>query len=296
MQNTALPLLDVKNLSMYFGGIVALNDASLTVQSNSITAIIGPNGAGKTTLFNCLTGFYRASEGDITLRTSVEETDLIRVLGGPFQKQDFTAPSRLGSRMYYKLFGGSHRVAQAGVARTFQNIRLFDEMTVIENLLVAQHTSLDRNVIGGFLRTDNFLKSEAHAVAKAFYWLDVMGLGDDANRLASELPYGHQRRLEIARAMCTDPKLVCLDEPAAGLNPNETSELSAMIRHLRDEHGVAVLLIEHDMGMVMDISDHVVVLDHGEVIAAGTPEHVENDPAVLAAYLGADYESGVALS
>ncbi|WP_207063686.1 ABC transporter ATP-binding protein [Motiliproteus sp. SC1-56] len=292
---TTQPLLEVSDLSMRFGGILALNSASLNVLPGSITAIIGPNGAGKTTLFNCITGFYRATSGAIRFNSGNSSVDLIQVLGGPFKATDLTDPRAFSTRLYYKMLGGSHRVALAGVARTFQNIRLFDEMTAIENLLVAQHTGLDRNVVGGFLRTGSYLKSEHTAVDRAFYWLDKMGLGEDANRLAGELPYGHQRRLEIARAMCTQPKMICLDEPAAGLNPNETKALSEMIQMLRREHDVAVLLIEHDMGMVMDISDHIVVLDHGEVIAAGTPQHVENDPAVLAAYLGADYETGVAL-
>ena len=283
------PFLSVQGLSMRFGGIVALKEVSFDIQHGSISALIGPNGAGKTTVFNCLTGFYRASEGSITLHDGSEAVDLVKVLGEPFRAGDFLNPARFGSKLYYKLFGGSHEVARAGVARTFQNIRLFREMTAMENLLVAQHLKCNRNPVSGLLRTANFRDSERDAVEHAYAWLKVFGMAKDANRLAGELPYGRQRRLEIARAMCTGPRLLCLDEPAAGLNPQETEELRDLIRMLRDEHRLTVLLIEHDMGMVMGVSDHVVVLDHGEVIAEGTPHAVEHDPAVLTAYLGADY-------
>lgn len=283
------PFLSVSGLTMRFGGIVALKDASFDIRRGSISALIGPNGAGKTTVFNCLTGFYRATEGSICIHTEKKTIDLVKILGERFRPGDLANPAAFASRLYYKIFGGSHQVARAGVARTFQNIRLFREMTAIENLLVAQHMQINRNPVSGLLRTPNFRRSERDAVERAHAWLKVFGLADDANRLAGELPYGHQRRLEIARAMCTGPRMICLDEPAAGLNPRETDELRDLIRKLRDEHNVTVLLIEHDMGMVMGVSDHVVVLDHGEVIAEGTPREVENDPAVLAAYLGADY-------
>jgi branched-chain amino acid transport system ATP-binding protein len=282
-------ILSVQGLSMRFGGIVALKDVSFEIQRGSISALIGPNGAGKTTVFNCLTGFYRASEGSISLHVEGGSHDLVKMLGQRFRPGDFLNPTRFASRLYYKMFGGSHQVARAGVARTFQNIRLFREMTAMENLLVAQHMQINRNPISGLLRSANFRSSEREAVERAFGWLKVFGLEQDANRLAGELSYGRQRRLEIARAMCTGPRLLCLDEPAAGLNPHETEELRDLLRSLRDHHGVTVLLIEHDMGMVMGVSDHVVVLDHGEVIAKGTPREVENDPAVLTAYLGADY-------
>jgi branched-chain amino acid transport system ATP-binding protein len=282
-------ILSVQGLSMRFGGIVALKDVSFEIQRGSISALIGPNGAGKTTVFNCLTGFYRASEGSISLHVEGGSHDLVKMLGQRFRPGDFLNPTRFASRLYYKMFGGSHQVARAGVARTFQNIRLFREMTAMENLLVAQHMQINRTPISGLLRSANFRSSEREAVERAFGWLKVFGLEQDANRLAGELSYGRQRRLEIARAMCTGPRLLCLDEPAAGLNPHETEELRDLLRSLRDHHGVTVLLIEHDMGMVMGVSDHVVVLDHGEVIAKGTPREVENDPAVLTAYLGADY-------
>ncbi|MNE25653.1 Sulfate/thiosulfate import ATP-binding protein CysA [compost metagenome] len=283
-------VLSVAQLSMQFGGIRALHDVSLSVQRHSITALIGPNGAGKTTLFNCLTGFYRASGGSIRLYTRDRPTDVLQVLGEPFRPGDFVRPRQFASRLWFKLFGGAHRVNRAGLARTFQNIRLFREMSVLENLLVAQHLWLNRNLLAGVFNTPGFRRAEEQALAHAFYWLELVDLVDCANRLAGELSYGQQRRLEIARAMCTRPQLLCLDEPAAGLNPAETAALGAIIRTLRETHDLSVLLIEHDMGMVMGISDHIVVLDHGEVIAAGAPAAIRSDPKVIAAYLGADEE------
>ncbi|KIV74532.1 Branched-chain amino acid transport ATP-binding protein LivG [Pseudomonas sp. FeS53a] len=283
-------ILSVRNLMMHFGGIKALNDVSLDIQRHSISALIGPNGAGKTTVFNCLTGFYKATGGSILLDARGTSTDVIQVLGEPFQPTDFVNPARIGSRLYYKMFGGTHLVNRAGLARTFQNIRLFREMSVVENLLVAQHMWVNRNLLAGVLNTPGFRRAEQEALDHAFYWLEVVDLTDCANRLAGELSYGQQRRLEIARAMCTRPQLICLDEPAAGLNPAETEALSRIIRTLRDEHQLTVLLIEHDMGMVMSISDHIVVLDHGVVIAQGGPDAIRNDPKVIAAYLGADEE------
>lgn len=282
------PLLSVQGLTMRFGGILALNNVNFDVQKGSITALIGPNGAGKTTVFNCVTGFYKATEGQVILNDQGNTTNLRKVLGEKFKWSDYVNPPAFFERLYYKSFGGSHRVNQAGVARTFQNIRLFREMTVIENLLVAQHNHLDRNLIRGMLNTKHYRASEKRALDNAYYWLEVVNLTEDANRLAGDLPYGNQRRLEIARAMCTEPKLVCLDEPAAGLNPRETVELSTLIRHLRDKHNVTVLLIEHDMGLVMGISEHIVVLDYGQVIASGTPKEIEVNPKVLAAYLGTE--------
>ena len=282
------PLLEVAGLTMRFGGILALNDVGFEVRHGSISALIGPNGAGKTTVFNCLTGFYKATEGRIALHTPRAAIDLIQILGQPFQVSDLVNPATFASRLYYKMFGGTHRVARAGIARTFQNVRLFKEMTAIENLLVAQHLQLNRNLVAGLLQTAAYRQSERDALERAYAWLKVFELAEDANRLAGELPYGHQRRLEIARAMCTGPRLLCLDEPAAGLNPRETEQLSELIRQLRDEHGVTILLIEHDMGLVMRLSEHIVVLDYGEVIADGDPHTVAHHPAVLAAYLGTD--------
>jgi branched-chain amino acid transport system ATP-binding protein len=283
-------ILRVEHLMMHFGGIKALNDVNLDVERGSITALIGPNGAGKTTVFNCLTGFYQATGGSIVLNAQSRMTDVIQVLGQKIRPADFINPARLGSRIYYKMFGGTHLVNRAGLARTFQNIRLFREMSVVENLLVAQHMQANRNLLAGILNTPGYRRAENQALDRAFYWLEVVNLVDCANRLAGTLSYGQQRRLEIARAMCTGPEMICLDEPAAGLNPVETQALSKIVRFLRQQHGVTVLLIEHDMGMVMDISDHVIVLDHGDVIARGTPSEIQTNVSVIAAYLGADEE------
>ncbi len=286
-------VLSVEKLMMHFGGIKALNDVSLKVHRNSIFALIGPNGAGKTTVFNCLTGFYKASGGKIELNIRGQQTNVIKLLGESFKPTDFVSPKSFASRLFYKAFGGTHLVNRAGLARTFQNIRLFKEMSVLENLLVAQHMWVNRSMLAGILNTKGYRKAESDALDHAFYWLEVVDLVDCANRLAGELSYGQQRRLEIARAMCTRPQIICLDEPAAGLNPQETEALSAMIRLLRDEHDLTVVLIEHDMGMVMSISDHIVVLDHGIVIAEGGPDAIRHDPKVIAAYLGADEEEVV---
>jgi branched-chain amino acid transport system ATP-binding protein len=262
-------LLTVRQLGMRFGGIQALSEVDFSIAAGSISALIGPNGAGKTTVFNCITGFYPPSTGSMQLALEGRSQDLGQLLSSP-------------------LFGGSHRIARIGIARTFQNIRLFREMTVLENLLVAQHHQLNHNLLAGFFRTRSYRSAEQAAIDNAISWLEVVGLRDCANRLAGTLPYGHQRRLEIARAMCTKPSLICLDEPAAGLNPHETEELAALIRQLRQEHAATVLLIEHDMGLVMGISDHIVVLDHGKVIAMGTAQAVASSPAVILAYLGVD--------
>ena len=236
-------ILRVEHLMMHFGGIKALNDVNLDVQRGSITALIGPNGAGKTTVFNCLTGFYRASGGNILFNTRSKTTNVIQVLGQKFQPGDWINPARLGSRLFYKMFGGTHLVNRAGLARTFQNIRLFREMSVVENLLVAQHMRVNRNLLAGVLNTPAYRRAESDALDRAFYWLEVVDLVDCANRLAGEMSYGQQRRLEIARAMCTGPEMICLDEPAAGLNPVETHKLSSIIRFLRDHHDITVLLL-----------------------------------------------------
>ncbi len=283
-------LLSVQSLGVRFGGIQALDHVNFDIQQGSITALIGPNGAGKTTVFNCLTGFYRPTTGRIFFDDGSQRQDLVRILGESFVVGDFFSPKAFASRLYYKMFGGSHLVARAGIARTFQNIRLFSDMTVLENLLVAQHLQISQNILAGLFSTKGYRASERRAIDQAYRWADLVGLGDDANRLASELPYGHQRRLEIARAMCIRPKLICLDEPAAGLNPRETNDLSKLIRRLRDEFQVTVFVIEHDMGLVMEISDQVVVLNYGKVIASGLPMEVQSNPIVLAAYLGTETE------
>ncbi len=280
MQTTKAPLssepvLKVENLTVRFGGIVALNKVNFSVAEGSITAIIGPNGAGKTTAFNCITGFYKAHEGAIWLKNATADKTSYR--------------NMVEEQKGY--FGGTHRVARAGIARTFQNIRLFSEMSVLENLLVAQHQRLNRNVVSGILQLPSFRRSEAEAVDRAYEWLRRVGLEQSANLLAGSLPYGNQRRLEIARAMCTGPRVICLDEPAAGLNPRETDQLAELIQTLRREHGVTVMVIEHDMSLVMGISEHVVVLNYGEVIAAADPQSIQKDPRVLSAYLGTETQS-----
>lgn len=280
-------ILRVEHLMMHFGGIKALNDVNLEVERGSITALIGPNGAGKTTVFNCLSGFYKASGGHILFNARGKTTNVIQILGQKFQPGDWLNPPQLGSRLFYKMFGGTHLVNWAGLARTFQNIRLFREMSVVENLLVAQHMQVNRNLLAGVLNTPAYRRAESEALDRAFYWLEVVDLVDCANRLAGEMSYGQQRRLEIARAMCTGPEILCLDEPAAGLNPVETLALSKIIRFLRENHAITVLLIEHDMGMVMEISDDIIVLDHGDVIAQGKAEQIQHDEKVIAAYLGA---------
>ncbi len=259
-------LLGVEHLTMRFGGLVAIDDVSFEAVDCEITAIIGPNGAGKTTVFNCLTGFYKPTVGRLALH---------------HQTRDFLLERMEGFRISQR----------ARVARTFQNIRLFPKMTVLENLIVAQHNKLMRASgysLLGLFGWSGYRHAEKAAVEKAKYWLDKIGITDRADWEAGNLPYGAQRRLEIARAMCTDPVMLCLDEPAAGLNPRESGNLREMLRFICDEHKIGVLIIEHDMSVVMEISDHIIVLDYGRKISDGTPKFVRNDPAVIRAYLGED--------
>jgi len=263
MNNT---LLDVQNLTMKFGGLIAIDDLSFSAKKDHITSIIGPNGAGKTTVFNCLTGFYKATAGSMYLNKENNKMDLKKF-------SDF-------------------RVAQkAGVARTFQNIRLFPQMSVLENMMVAQHNKLmtaSGFSILGLLNSKSYLQKEKEAVEISKYWLNIIGLTNRADDNAGDLPYGDQRKLEIVRAMCIEPRLLCLDEPAAGLNAKESAELNKLLKFIKNDKKTGILLIEHDMSVVMGISDHVVVLNYGKKIFEGTAKETKNSPEVIEAYLGTE--------
>ncbi|CAN7407286.1 ABC transporter ATP-binding protein [Pararhizobium sp. LjRoot255] len=261
------PILKVEHLSMRFGGLMAINDLSFEAHRGDITALIGPNGAGKTTVFNCITGFYKPTMGMITMRQKAGKEYLLERMADYEVNRD------------------------AKVARTFQNIRLFSGLTVLENLLVAQHNKLmlaSGYTILGLLGFPTYKAAVGESIERAKYWLDKANLTDRADDPAGDLPYGAQRRLEIARAMCTGPEFLCLDEPAAGLNPRESLALNELLRSIRKDTETSILLIEHDMSVVMEISDHVVVLEYGQKISDGNPDFVKHDPKVIAAYLGVE--------
>ncbi|PSJ59264.1 ABC transporter ATP-binding protein [Pseudaminobacter soli (ex Li et al. 2025)] len=270
--NMDKPILSVEHLSMKFGGLVAIGDLSFQARRGEITALIGPNGAGKTTVFNCITGFYKPSEGMIKMN------------------------GRGGQEFLLERMPDFRITAHAKVARTFQNIRLFSGMTLLENLLVAQHNKLMHAsgfTVLGLLGIGGYRKASAESIDLAKHWLEKIDLIHRADDPAGDLPYGAQRRLEIARAMCTDPELLCLDEPAAGLNPKESLHLNQLLNDIKENTGTSILLIEHDMSVVMKISDHVVVLEYGRKISDGSPDLVKHDPRVIAAYLGVDDEEVV---
>ena len=259
-------LLDVQNLTMKFGGLIAIDDLSFSAKKDHITSIIGPNGAGKTTVFNCLTGFYKATAGSMYLNKDNNKMDL-------------------------KKFSDFKVAQKAGVARTFQNIRLFPQMSVLENMMVAQHNKLmtaSGFSILGLINSKSYLQKEKEAIEISKYWLDIIGLTNRADDNAGDLPYGDQRKLEIVRAMCIEPHLLCLDEPAAGLNAKESAELNKLLKFIKNDKKTGILLIEHDMSVVMGISDHVVVLNYGKKIFEGTASETKNSPEVIEAYLGTE--------
>jgi len=259
-------ILDVKNLNMNFGGLQALNNVSLHIRRGEIAALIGPNGAGKTTLFNCLTGIYKPTSGNVLLNGP----------DGKFQRIN-------GLKI--------NTITKLGVARTFQNIRLFGGMTVLENVMIGRHGRSQSGILGAIFRPPSTRREEKSIVDKSYDLLEYIGLAPFVNELARNLPYGAQRRLEIARALATEPRLLLLDEPAAGMNPQETNELDALISQLQKDYELSILLIEHDMKLVMNLAQNIFVLDYGEEIARGAPQEIRNNPMVIKAYLGEDTDA-----
>jgi len=259
-------ILEVKNLTMDFGGLRALDNLNLEVNEGEIVALIGPNGAGKTTFFNCITGIHPSTQGDMFISPPGKKS--VRLNG--------LKPNR---------------VTELGLARTFQNIRLFPNMTVLENVMIGRHCRMSAGIAGAIFRGPSTVKEEKNVVRDSYLILEKIGLTDFVNEFAMNLPYGAQRRLEIARAMATDPFLLLLDEPAAGMNPHETKDLDDLILSIRDNENISILLIEHDMKLVMSISDQIFVVDYGKKIAQGTPYEIKNNPAVIKAYLGEEIDA-----
>jgi branched-chain amino acid transport system ATP-binding protein len=260
------PILEVNDLTMDFGGLRAIDSLNLEIRQGEIVALIGPNGAGKTTFFNCLTGIYAPTKGEMLIRPDSQE----------FRRLNGLKPNY---------------VTAAGLARTFQNIRLFQNMTVLENVMIGRHCRTSAGIVGAIAKNRSTRKEEERIVAESYAVLEKIGLAKFVNEFAKNLPYGAQRRLEIARAMATEPFLLLLDEPAAGMNPLETRELDELIVRIRDEEGITILLIEHDMKLVMSLSDRIYVVDYGKKIAQGTPDDIKNNPAVIKAYLGEDADA-----
>ncbi len=256
-------VLEVIRLSMDFGGLRAMDQANINVQQGEIVALIGPNGAGKTTFFNCITGIYKPTEGKILINPPSGKDEYIQGMA-------------------------SHKITARGLARTFQNIRLFQNMTVLENVMIGRHTRLKAGIVGAILKTKKVREEEEKLINDCYEILEKIGLKDYVNELAKNLPYGAQRLLEIARALAADPFLLLLDEPAAGMNPLETKELDKLILRLRDTENLSILLIEHDMSLVMSLSERIYVMDYGKIIAEGSPAKIKKDPVVIKAYLGED--------
>jgi branched-chain amino acid transport system ATP-binding protein len=260
------PILQVNNLTMDFGGLRALDRLDLEIGQREIVALIGPNGAGKTTFFNCLTGIYPPTEGEMLIRPPDLKTKKLNGLK-------------------------PNHVTEAGLARTFQNIRLFQNMTVLENVMIGRHCRTSAGIIGAIAKNKATRQEENKIIEDSYAVLEKIGLAEFVNEFAKNLPYGAQRRLEIARAMATEPFLFLLVEPAAGMNPQETRELDELIVRIRDQEGITILLIEHDMKLVMSLSDRIYVVDYGKKIAQGTPQEIKNNPAVIKAYLGEDADA-----